>query len=97
MANYYNPEQMAAVASRINEKAAEFHTASEALKQVVMQLSADWTDPVNQKFSQHYLQEGAEEAEKLERYIRSYASIMNQCSQKFGNAIKNGNSFLNSF
>ena len=97
MANYYDPKQMAAVASKINEKAAEFHAASEALKQVISQLAAQWNDPVNQKFSQRYMQEGAAQAEKLESYVRSYANIMNQCSQKFGNAIKNGNSFLNSF
>lgn len=97
MANYYDPERMASVASAINTKATEFHNAAEAVKQLISQLSSAWNDPVNQKFSQHYLQDGAEKAEQLERYVRSYASIMNQCSQKFGNAISNGNTFLTSF
>ena len=97
MANYYDPQQMQAVASNVSKKAQVFHTASETIQQIISQLSAEWNDPVNQKFSQHYLREGAEKEKELEKYIKSYADIMSHCSAKFGKAIDDGNTFFNSF
>lgn len=97
MANYYDPVNMARVASRVSKKTDEFHAAAAEIESLITQLSISWNDVVNQQFSKNYLENGAETAKKLEAIMKDYASALNQCSYKYGTAIDTGNTFLTSF
>lgn len=97
MSYVYDTSGMRAVSKAVAEKVTVFKEHSAAVKTLVTTLSEYWQDPVNQRFSSQYLQNGAPLCADLEKIMSAYSEIMSQCANRYGTAIDNGNEFFNSF
>lgn len=98
MSNYrYDPDQMKNLAAQINNCCRDFSEARNQICIIVRSLGTTWVDPVNQQFVNQYLNHADPKGQELEKMIKQYGSLLQECSVRYGTAIDSGNSFLKNF